>query len=116
MKKNILDVMKLSTAKTLNGLQLDLISLEAGNTVDKETGERTDFVRVDVEVAKRNGLFSRCQFSVKIPDTTKLKVSVEELETSEYQAFFTDLSISYIDTKGNVYFKASSYDVEKMED
>ncbi len=111
----IFEIMKKQVVQELNSLQLDVLGVEAGENVRKETGEILEFVRVDVEVAKGSGLFSRCQFSVKVPDTQKVKVTQKELEAADYQAFFNGLEISYIDTKGNVYFRATSYDVEKEE-
>ncbi len=113
--KNIYLIMKEDTAKKINALNLELLSLEAAKNVDKETGEVTEFVKAGVEIAKGQGNFSRCQFSVKIPDTTKLKVTSKDLEEAEFAVFFENLEISYIDTKGNVYFRATSYDVEKAE-
>lgn len=113
--KKIYDIMKEDTAKQINALNLELLSLEAAKNVDKDTGEVTEFVKVGVEIAKGQGNFSRCQFSVKIPDTTKLKVTEKELEEAEYAVFFENFEISYIDVKGNVYFRALSYEVEKSE-
>ncbi len=112
----IYDVMKKQTAALINELSLEVLAVEACETVNKENGEIIEFVRVDVEVAKGQGAFSRCQFSVKIPDTKKVKVKQEELLEAEYQVFFCDLEISFVDTKGNVYFRATSYDVEREEE
>lgn len=112
--KSIFQIMKNETAKRINSLNLELLSLEVVENVDKETGEVTKYVKVGVEVSKGQGAFSRCQFGVKIPETTKLKVTAEELESTEYSVFFSDLEISYVDTKGTVYFRATSYDVEVL--
>ena len=56
--------------------------------------------------------FARCRFSVKIPDE-KLKLSEEELENDDFLVVFQGLSVSYIDSKGTVYFRAESYVVKK---
>lgn len=112
--KSIFQIMKNDTARRINSLNLELLSLEVVENVDKETNEVTKYVKVGVEVAKGSGPFSRCQFSVKIPETTKLKVTADELECADYSVFFSDLKISYIDAKGTVYFRATSYDVEVL--
>ena len=113
--KKMLDAMKDSAVKEINAAPLDLIGLEVGSTTDKDTGEVKHFVRVDVEVRKGSGHYSRCQFSVKIPDTSDLKVSAAELEEADYLVFFRDLEISFIDDHGNVYFRAAGYEVEREE-
>ena len=113
--KTIYTIMREDVAKKINELKLDLLSNELVESVDKESGEVKRAVKVGVEVAKGQGAFSRCQFSVKIPDTTKLKVSEKEIEEADFEVFFNDLEISYIDTKGTVYFRATSYEVEKAE-
>lgn len=111
----IYEIMKRNTAQAINACALEVLGVEAGEITNRETGEVSEFVRVDVEVAKGSGLFSRCQFCVKIPDTQKVKVTQEELEQADYQVFFVDLEISFIDTKGNIYFRASEYEVEREE-
>lgn len=115
MRRNIFEILKVTVATEINRLPLEMLGCEVVETVNRETGEVQRSVRVDVEVAKGQGKFSRCQFSVKIPDSTKVKVTAEDLEKADYQAFFTNLVISYIDSKGTVYFRADAYDVEVME-
>lgn len=109
------DAIKKIVSENVNALSLELIGLECAETTDSKTGEKKQFVRVDVEVSKGSGIFSRCQFCVKIPDTTRLKVSDEDLQNNNYQVFFTNLEVSYIDNFSNFYFRASNYDVEMVE-
>ena len=109
-KRTIFEAMKSHVETTLNGVRNDLISIAAESSVDKETGEITKFVRAEAEVVKGYDSLSRCRFIVKIIDAP-LKVTENQLEDNDYNIFFQGLKISYIDTKGNVYFKAENYDV-----
>ncbi len=111
--KKLSDVIKKEVGKTINVLPLELLSLDYCETTDEKTGDKKQYVKAGVEVAKGSGEFSRCQFSVKIPNTTILKVQNSDLQNSDYQIFFTDLEVSYIDSQNNFYFRAADYDVEK---
>ena len=111
--RKLFEIIKKETAKTINSQKLELIGIEVGKTVDKETGNVSNFTKVDCEVAKGSGAFSRCQISVKIPDCSDCKVSENDLAENEYQVFFQNLEISYIDSFGNIYFRATRYDIEK---
>lgn len=112
MKKSVYEIMKKQTEKALEGMQLELLSLSEGETTDKENGQIQRFVRCEAEVPKGANPFARCRFSVKIPDE-KLKLSEEELENDDFLVVFQGLSVSYIDSKGTVYFRAESYVVKK---
>lgn len=95
-------------------LRLILLMNELGEIVDKETGEISRFVRLSVEVASSQGPYSRCQFTVKIPECSKIKIENEKLENADFELFLSGLEVSYVDTKGVVYFRADSYDVEEF--
>ena len=112
--RNIYLIMKQETAQAINDLQKELLGISVVKKTDEKTGEIVSSVKCEVEISKGQGKFSRCQFSVKIPDTTKLKVTPEELETADYEVFFEDLEISFIDSRGNVFFRSSAYSVEKL--
>ena len=45
----------------------------------------------------------------------KLKFKSEEIEngTQSYLVYFKDLEISFIDSKGNAYFRAKDYEIEE---
>lgn len=109
-KKTIFEAMKLYVETTLDGSPLVLIAIGAETSVDKETGEATNYVKAEAEVPKGYDALSRCRFTVKIMDAP-LKVTEKQLEDADYEIKFQGLKISYIDTKGNVYFKADSYEV-----
>lgn len=112
MAKKILDVMKSNTVDALESLQHVLLSIEKGDSVNEKTGEVSNFVRCEAEVPRGYGAFSRCRFSVKIPDG-KIKVEAEKLDEDDYSVIFSGLLVSYIDNNGNVYFRAEDYEVKK---
>lgn len=118
MKKKILDLMKAEFVKNISSAELELIGgdLQENRKRDaegKETGDVERFVRIEVEVRKGNGSLSRLQISVKIPNG-ELKFKEEDLEKTEYLVFFDELEISFIDAKGNAYFRAKDYYVEEV--
>lgn len=98
--------------RTLNGKFLELLAISSGESTDPETGTVTPFVRLEVEVPRGNGDFSRCRFSVKVPNRKKL-VSNTSLETDNFLVSFKCLEISYIDDRKNVYFRAEDYTIKK---
>lgn len=115
--RDLYAAMKQATVQALNELDKELIGIEVVQNIAKDTGEITYAVRCSVEVSKNQGDFSRTRFTVKVTDTTKLKVTQEELETADYKVIFVDLAISFISSNtGTVYFKASNYEVEKVEE
>lgn len=109
---SFLDAMKKQVIGTLANKYSDLLSQSVGQSVNKETGEVSDFLRVEFEVRKGNGELSRCRGTVKIPNG-KMKITDEELNKNEYAVSFEGLEISFIDNKGNVYFRADDYTVKK---
>lgn len=112
MAKSFFEAMKRETLNSLDVCPMELIGIEEGQSTNSETGEISRFVRVDVEIPKGNGAFSRCQIRVKIPNG-KMKIQPEEIETGDYTVVFENLTISYIDGKSNVYFRAENYSVQK---
>lgn len=110
--KRLYQVMKKQTEKALEGMQLELLSLSEGETTDKESRKTQKFIRCEAEVPRGSGAFARCRFSVKIPNG-KLKITEEELETNGFIVLFQGLEISFIDSKGTVYFRAESYAIKK---
>lgn len=114
MKKTrtIFNAMKEKVENALNNIKLDLLSLDEGESTNKETGEVSHFLRMEAEVPKGYDELSRCRFNVKILNG-KRKISDEELDENDYSVIFEGLQISYIDNKGNVYFRADDYTVKK---
>lgn len=113
-RRSILEAMKSHVTTTLEGALCTLISIGIDTSVDKETGEITKFVKAEAEVPKGFDAMSRCRFSVKIANS-ELAVTDKQLDEGDYTISFKGLSISYIDTKGNVYFRADSYEVNSID-
>lgn len=109
-RRTIFQAMKSYVETTLNDTPLELLSIGTDTSVDDDTGEVSNFVQIEVEVPRGYDTLSRCRFTVKVLDGN-LKVTETQLEDVEYSVKFKGLSISYIDTKGNVYFRAEDYEV-----
>ena len=112
-KRTVYQAMKSFVETTLNEIPTELLAIGADSSVDEDTGEVSAFVQIEAEVPRGNGALSRCRFIVKIPNGN-LKLTEIQLEDSEYSVKFIGLVISYIDVKGNVYFRAEDYDVKAM--
>ena len=112
IRKSIYSVMIRSAEKALNEIPLELLSIEECQTVNKESGEVSKFIRADGEVPRGAGEYTKIQISVKIPDG-KLLIKEDDMEKADYIVIFHGLKISYIDSNKNVYFKADSYSIKK---
>lgn len=112
MKKTFYTAMKKIVAETLEGVELELLDVEEKQAVDRETGEISRFVSVAFMVPRGFDCFSRCQGTAKIPNG-KIKLKSEDVDSEEMVVIFKGLEISYVDNIGNVYFRASDYDVKK---
>lgn len=112
MKKDFITGMKRLVTETLEGAELELLDLEEKQKVDKETGEISNFVSIAFMVPRGYDCFSRCQGSAKIPNG-RVKVNPDDLDSQELFVTFKNLEISYVDNQGNVYFRASDYEVKK---
>lgn len=111
-KRSIIEAMKADLIETLEGLPVELLGVNTGTDVKKETGENTAFVKCEVEIPKGHGKLSRCRFTCKILGG-QVKVSEEQLAETEYVVTFQNLMVSYIDSNGTVYFRADDYTIQK---
>ena len=111
MKKTIYTAMKDYVEKTLTDAPLKLVSLSAETSTDKTTGEITNYIRVEADVPTGYDSLSRCRISVKIINAV-LKISEEQADADDYCVTFKNLTISYIDAKGSVYFKSDDYNLK----
>jgi hypothetical protein len=102
--------MKADVETILSDTTNDLISISSESSTDKETNQVSNFIRIEAEVPRGFGAFSRCRFTVKVPNAS-LKVTEEQLDNSDYRVKFSNLVVSYIDTRGTVYFRADDYEV-----
>ncbi|MDL2302319.1 hypothetical protein LJC58_08185 [Lachnospiraceae bacterium OttesenSCG-928-D06] len=113
--KTILEAMKTNAVQTLGGMMSTIYDIEEV-VAKKEDGSFERSIRVSAEVVKEkaNRMWSGLRYTVKIPNGV-LKLTEEELEESDYFVSFENLSISFIDSRNNVYFKAEDYSVEINE-
>lgn len=101
--KNIFDVMKEKIAEDLNSITFELLAVE--DVVKKNAdGTETFETKLHLEIPKGNERYSRLRIAVKIPRTSKFS----SINFDETEVFITlsGTKISFIDSKGNVYFKA----------
>lgn len=89
----------------LDGLNVDLLSIEKGEKKNDDGSVET-FSRVEVEIPKGNGSFSRCRFSCKLP-LTQLPVSEEELENG-VSVELDEVKVTYISNQHDIYMKAKA--------
>lgn len=112
--KKIIEAMKSQTLDTINKASPHIISNTTGESKNSETGESIPYVKVEAEIPRGHGKFSLCRFDVKIP-RGKILATEEELDACEFLVFFSNLEISYIDERGNVFFRADNYAIKKSE-
>lgn len=112
MKREIIEAMKAGAITVLQPLPHSLLSIEEGENTNEETGVVSRFIRCETEVPKGYGKYSRCRMLTKIPDA-RLQVTQDDLDTDDFVVYFDGLEISYIDNRGNVYFRAKKYKVEQ---
>lgn len=111
-KKTIFSALKRYAEKALTGKPLELLTISDGESTDAETGTIVPYIRLEVEVPRNSGEFSRCRFSVKVPNGKKL-IENDALNTTDYLVVFKCIEISYIDDHENVYFRAEDYTLKK---
>lgn len=109
-----IEILKRELLSNLSNLTIELIGISENSFSKKDengaiTSEKQDFIKVECEVQRNQGAYSRIRFSVKVPDG-RMKVNPEDLE-NELLVKFDDLSVSFIDNRGNIYFRASDYTV-----
>ena len=112
--KRIIEAMKSQTLDTINRASPHIISNTAGETKNSETGEIVPHVKVEAEIPRGHGKYSLCRIAVKIPNG-KILATEEELDSNDFLVSFTNLEITYIDDRGNVYFRADNYAIRKIE-
>ena len=89
----------------LAGLEVDLLNIEQGEKKN-DNGSVETFTRVELEIPKGNGNFSRCRFSCKLP-LMQLPVSEEELENGVLVEL-DEVKVTYISNQHDIYTKAKA--------
>lgn len=110
--KSIYTAMVRYVEHMFSDVPLDMIGISSGQDTNPENGDVTAYTRVDAEIPKGYDEFSRCQLSVKIPNSP-MKITEDEICESDVSVTFSNLIISYINDRKNVYFRADDYDVRK---
>jgi len=114
-EKKFYESMKAIVEQQLKGQAFDLLNAELRTSTNKN-GEIEESCRYSCEVQRGNGSLSRCRFTVKVPGTD-LKVNPQTLANDEeFEIRFENLKISFIDPKGNVYFRADSAEVFSLQE
>lgn len=114
--RSILQIMKQQVEQAFVMEQFELLAVSTGVSKEAETEKEIPFLRFEVEVPKDIKPFGRTRFSVKVVSNEPLSITQEQIDEGEiYLIAFTNLVISYIDTKGIVYFRADTYEIERSE-
>ncbi len=108
MAKKLYDAMVVELECMLDGNKFDLLSVEQG-AKKNEDGSQEPFTRVELEIPKGSGTFSRCRFSCKLPPI-QLKVSEEELENGVV-VILSGLKVTFISSQKEIYTKADSIQI-----
>lgn len=108
MATNLYDAIMSEVESTLAGIELELLSIEEG-IKKKDDGKHELFTRVEVEIPKGNGVFSRCRFKCKLP-LVQMNISEEELEEG-ISVTLTGLEVTYVSAQKEIYTKADGIQV-----
>ena len=108
MAKKLYDAMVADVESRLDGNTFDLLSFEQG-VKKNEDGSQTPFTKVEVEIPKGNGAFSRCRFSCKLPPI-QLQVSEEEIDDG-VSVILSGVKVTFISSQKEIYTKAESIQI-----
>lgn len=105
MAKRLYDAMVAELEAVLDENPVELISYE---TVVKksEDGVENPCLKVEVEISKGNGVFSRCRFSCKLPPI-QLNISEEEIDDG-VSVVLSGVKVTFISSQKEIYTKADS--------
>ncbi len=105
MAKKIYDAMVSELEERLENNTVDLLAIEQGVKTNKD-GNQEPFTRIEVEIPKGNGAFSRCRFSCKLPP---IQLNVSELDLEEgTSVILSGVKVTYISAQKEIYTKADS--------
>ena len=115
-KKDIYSAMTQSLTQTLETITCEVLSVEQGekhleDEAGNSTGEVEHFLRFETEIPRGNGFLSKVRFTTKISGS-KLKFHSEDIDDG-VSIQFQGLEVSFIDSRRNVYFKATDYLVKE---
>lgn len=108
--KTLLDAMKQTTLNDLKDIAFELFAIDHGEKKDPDGKNVETFTRLHLEIPRKNGIYSKFRFSCKIIPQLEDCFTPEELENGVLIKLH-GLQITYIDARGNVYFKADSFEI-----
>ena len=108
MAKKLYDAIVKELECLLDGLKVDLLSAEQGTKIN-EDGSQEFFTRVELEIPKGHGSFSRCRFSCKLP-MKQIDVSEDDFDAG-VSAILSNVKVTYISGQKEIYTKASSLEL-----
>jgi hypothetical protein len=108
MAKKLYDALVSELEERLENNSVDLLSIEQGVKKNKD-GIQEPFTRIEVEIPKGNGAFSRCRFSCKLPPI-QLNVSEVDLEEGT-SVILSGVKVTYVSAQKEIYMRADSVQV-----
>lgn len=92
---------------------LELISVEHG-AKKLDSGLEEPFTRLELEIPRGNGIYSRCRFSCKLPPTV-FNLSAEQLDDG-VRVSLTNFHVTYISGNHEIYSKAEAVQFVQEEE
>ena len=103
MAKRLYDALISELEATLNTISVDLLSVEQG-AKKNDDGSQEPFTRVEVEIPKGNGIYSRCRFFCKLPPTN-LSFTQDELDNG-ISVTLSGVKVTFISAQHEIYTRA----------
>ena len=108
MAKKLYDALMSELEERLENNAVDLLSIEQGVKKNKD-GIQEPFTRIEVEIPRGNGTFSRCRFSCKLPPI-QLNVSEVGLEEGT-SVILSGVKVTYVSAQKEIYMRADRIQV-----
>ena len=90
---------------TLSSISLDLLSVEQG-VKKNDDGSQTPYTRIELEVPRGNGPFSRCRFFCKLPPTN-FSFTESDLDNG-ISVMLVNFKVTFISAQHEIYSRADS--------
>lgn len=103
MSKKMYDVMVSELEAMLNSVCVDLLSVEQASKKNDD-GTLVPFTRLEVEIPRGNGAYSRCRFFCKLPPTN-LSFTQDDLDNG-ISVTLSGLKVTFISAQHEIYTRA----------
>ena len=103
------DAMLGNVANMLGNVKFELLSI-AETEKEDENGKKEQFYRLELEVPRGFGSFSRTRFSCKVQKIKNINITEEELENGVF-INLKGFQITFISSAKEVYTKAESFEI-----